>query len=252
MLLISNNICPNILEAELGSNPLYLWRSLLQARDIIIEGSKWKEGSGTSIDIVKHQWLPRPPCFRRNEPWPSKVRELVDEDTKQWDRAKLAYWYEAHTCADILSTPLSNLYGNDVLVWKENKSKIFSVKSMYGVAQRVLNPSDGDHSMASADERLWKSVWSFNTPPKVRNSQWRACSNILPTRDNLCKKKVQLGLLCVVCKQQSETVSHILWECPFARNVWALVRGKIQKSSAHASDFFTLTRTMLKTQETSL
>ena len=46
----------------------------------------------------------------------------MDEDTKQWDRAKLAYWFEAHTCADILSIPLSNLYANDVLVWKENKS----------------------------------------------------------------------------------------------------------------------------------
>ena len=198
------------LEAELGSNPLYVWR-ILQARDIILEGSKWKVRSGTSIDIVKHQWLPQSPCFHRNGPWPSKVRELVDEDTKQWDRAKLVYWFEAHTCVDILSsTPLSNLYANDVLVWKENKSQTFSVKSAYGVAQRVLNPSDGDHFMASVDGHLWKSMWSLNTPPKVWNFLWRACSNILPTRDNLCKKKVQLDPLCAVCNQQSETVSHIL------------------------------------------
>ena len=40
-------------------------------------------------------------------------------------------------------------------------------------------------------------------------------------------------------------MNHILWECPFARNVWSLVRGKIQKSNAHASDFFILMRSML-------
>ena len=30
------------MDAELGNNPSYVWRSLLAARDIIIEGSKWK------------------------------------------------------------------------------------------------------------------------------------------------------------------------------------------------------------------
>ena len=49
-----------------------------------------------------------------------------------------------------------------------------------------------------------------------------------------------------MCCQQRETVCHILWDCPLARNVWALVRGKIQKSNAHASDFFPLTRSMLE------
>lgn len=35
---------------------------------------------------------------------------------------------------------------------------------------------------------------------------------------------------CTLCGQHDETTTHILWDCPFARNVWALVRGKLQKS----------------------
>lgn len=79
------------MEAELGSNPSYVWRSLLKARDIILAGSKWKVGSGAQISIFGHQWLPRPPCLRRDGLGPLKVRELVDLETGQWDRAKLAY-----------------------------------------------------------------------------------------------------------------------------------------------------------------
>ena len=125
--------------------------------------------------------------------------------------------------------------------WKEK----FISKAGRLVALRVLPPSTGDHSNAIADGKLWKVVWPPNAPPKVRTFLWWACSNILPTRDNLHTKRVHVASTCSVCNQQAEIGVHILWECPFARNVWALVKGKIQKSSAVVPDFFLLTRSML-------
>ena len=110
----------------------------------------------------------------------------------------------------------------------------------------LLHHSGGDHSNAAIDRRAWKVVWSLNTPPKVRTFLQHTCSNILPTHDNLHAKKVQLDPTCLMCKQQRETVGHILWECPFARRVWALAKGKIQKSSASALNFFLLTQTMVQ------
>ena len=80
----------------------------------------------------------------------------------------------------------------------------------------------------------------------MRNFLWRACSNILPTRDNLHGRKLQVEPRCAIYHQPRETVCHTLWECPLARNVWALVKGKIQKSVDHASDFLELTRSMLE------
>lgn len=104
-----------------------------------------------------------------------KVRELADEDTKQQDKSKskLAYWFEPHIRVDILSIPLPNLQSKDVLVWKENKSNIFTIKSMYSLVLRMLHPSTGDHSDAAVVRRLWKAVWSLNTPPKVCTFLWR-------------------------------------------------------------------------------
>ena len=100
--------------------------------------------------------------------------------------------------------------------------------------------------MAGTNGWVWKSAWALDTPPKVKNFLWRACSNIFPTCDNLHRKKLQIEPLCMVCHQHRETVCHALWECPLARNVWGLVNGKIQKSKAYATDFFLLTWSMLE------
>lgn len=102
------------------------------------------------------------------------------------------------------------MQANDTLVWMENEANVFSVKSAYLVALRVLHPLTGDHSNPIADGKLWKAVWSLNVPPKVRTFLWRACSNILPTRDNLHKKRVHVTSTCSVCHQQAEIGVHIL------------------------------------------
>ena len=45
-------------------------------------------------------------------------------------------------------------------------------------------------------------------------------------------------------QQHDETVAHVLWECPLARNVWAMVREKLQKCNSEAPNFYTLARKM--------
>jgi len=71
---------------------------------------------------------------------------------------------------------------------------------------------------------------------------WCACSNILPTRENLHQRIIKVDPQCKVCCQKTESAGHLLWECPLARNVWALCQGKIQKCSNDAQDFFALFR----------
>jgi len=90
------------------------------------------------------------------------VRELVDEDTKQWDRDKITYWFETHTCNDILRIPLTNMHARDVLTWKENMSRPFLVETTYKVALRLQYPSTGDHYLAHSDAHIWRSIWVRN------------------------------------------------------------------------------------------
>ena len=86
-------------------------------------------------------------------------------------------------------------------------------------------------------------------PPKVRMFLWRACSNILPTRENLNRRRVQVDPMCGMCCQKPESVGHLLWECPLARNVWALCSGRIQKCPNTEGDFFMLLQRMVSKLE---
>ena len=61
----------------------------------------------------------------------------------------------------------------------------------------------------------------------------------------LSGEQMQVEPRCGFCYQRSKTAKHVLWTCPFARNVWALCRGKIQKCSNAATDFFSLFRLMV-------
>lgn len=45
----------SFLEAKLGHSPSYVWRSLLAAKEQIVEGSKWRVGDGRHIKVMSHR-----------------------------------------------------------------------------------------------------------------------------------------------------------------------------------------------------
>ena len=63
------------------------------------------------------------PIFLREPTLNMRVCELIDEDTRQWDRGKVLATFAQKTCEEILATPLNNVNSRDVLVWKENRAK---------------------------------------------------------------------------------------------------------------------------------
>ena len=93
---------------------------------------------------------------------------------------------------EILQLPLSRLSSRDVLVWMENQAQNFSIKSAYQVAQCLREQSRVEYSGVVVDQTIWRRLWRLNVPPKVRMFVWRACSNILPTRDNLHRRRINI------------------------------------------------------------
>lgn len=198
------------------------------------------------LGVTSHKWLPNTPVFLSEPDAELKVCDLINQNTGQWDRGKILATFTPRTYAEILATPLNHLDSQDVQVWTESKDRNFSVKTAYQVAIRLKSRVMGEHSMARVHGITWSRIWKPKVPSKVRTFLWRACSNCLPTRDNLCRRKIQVVATCEFCHQEPETVSHILWSCPFARNVWALVKGRVQKCSNETVDFFLLFKYLQK------
>ena len=213
------------------------------AREIIRKGTRWRVGDGHHIQVAAHKWLNHDPIFLGSPPNSLFVSELIDEDARQWDRGKIQALFAPSTEKEIPAIPLNNLHSSVELVWKENSTQNLTVKTADKVALGLKNQPQGEHSQARQNGRIWK-VWKLNVPPKVRSLLYRARSNILPTKDNLQRRKVRVDDRCEFCTQHIETICHVLWECPFTRNVWALAGRRIQKCSNSASDFFELFRTM--------
>jgi hypothetical protein len=82
----------NFLDAEIGRNPSYAWRSIWNSKKLLKEGLIWRVGNGTNIKIWEDPWLPIPRAHPARSPVSilnsqATVSELLDMDTNWWNTA---------------------------------------------------------------------------------------------------------------------------------------------------------------------
>ena len=61
----------------------------------------------------------------------------------------------------------------------------------------------------------------MQAPPKIKNFLWRACRNVLPTKQALMRRKILEDLICERCKRVVRDSVHALWSCLELDVVWA-------------------------------
>src|ERR1044072_3974301 len=81
--------------------------------------------------------------------------------------------------------------------------------------------------MGELDGKFFKLVWSNLISSKVAALGWKVDLQRLPTLDNLTKRGIPIQNntrgLCVMCKDKSESVPHLFFECRFTYVVWQSV-----------------------------
>ena len=81
----------NFMEAHLGSNPSYTWRSLLEGRGVLEKGTFWRVVNDLNIRISESPWVPNAPSYRvhTNNLAPENLRwvnQLILENPKRWNK----------------------------------------------------------------------------------------------------------------------------------------------------------------------
>ncbi|KAH9781766.1 putative reverse transcriptase/RNA-dependent DNA polymerase [Citrus sinensis] len=233
--------------AKAGANASYIWRSIMWGRQVIKKGMRWRIGNGKKIAIFSDNWLPRPetfrPIFPLSLPVSSVVADLIKADN-QWDEIKLRQHFLDVDTAEILKIPLPAEKAEDEVLWHYDKRGNYSIKSGYQLALRSKFPDST--SCTEASHKYWSALWTLELPEKLKIFMWRASNNLLPSAENLWKRKVVEEPTCKRCKLSVETISHALLECKAARKIWLQSPFSAPRLEANSQDIFSTLQNMAK------
>ncbi|GAU24827.1 hypothetical protein TSUD_157400 [Trifolium subterraneum] len=210
----------SLFEAPLGYNPSFAWNSMWHARQILSLGCRWRIGSGDNICVMHDPWLRGSASRWVPSPQPAgvyqlSVRDLLHDNYKAWDIAKVRNLFSGDVAEMILETPLVSSVREDKVIWEEERNECYSVKSGYKLAMRYIICSDKYHVAGN-----WNGIWTAQAPHKARHLLWRVCRGCLPTRYRLLESRVECTLNCPVCDEEIEDELHIFFKCAVAQENW--------------------------------
>ncbi|KAM6569605.1 hypothetical protein CsatB_017590 [Cannabis sativa] len=205
------------LTASLGPNPSFIWRSIYEAKDLVVSGVRKAIGDGTTVNITQDSWLPEAnnPFVISDHPAleGQMVHCLFSVGQRSWDLDVIQELFGERDRQLILSIQLSDRVERDSWYWRLENSGLYTIKSAYTILQ----------NSAAVDpivQKGYKQLWKIDIPPKVQHFLWRATSGCLPTRVQLNTRHVNVDNMCPFCHQAPETICHVLLNCAFNRACW--------------------------------
>ena len=180
----------------------------------------WIVGDGQTIRIWQDPWL-----------LDGSLRSYIAGPLLLHDEENRVHslWINQSWAFDLLNFPLSPHLQNLIqgipiaYLWPYNKGTC-SVKS----ASHFLY----DQSLVPWNTTLGNWLWTLPCPKKIQFFLWKAMRNRLPTRTFLAHGRQHVDSHCPRCNSPEMTL-HILWDCPWAREVWSQSPGILPFSFYH-------------------
>ena len=215
----------SIMDEGVKTTGSYAWQSILKARHVIDLGSSWRIGDGSSVMIRGDKWLlglhsSKVISPQKFFPMNAKVCALITKNGISWDEDWVRREFLPFKAREILSIPLSSCQLVDVRIWKETKNGRYSTKSTYRLLAKSASNNQPGPSSFSVHKVFWSTIWMLNIPNKIKHFLWRACSESLPTKKNLYRRKLITNANCDFCHDHLEDVIHALWDCHLVKEIW--------------------------------
>lgn len=163
------------MDAPLGNNSSYIWRSLIWSRYIVTNGLFWKVGNGDSINTRRDAWIPgissgkitSNTMFESNMMVSSLIKNHDDWDVESLNALFLPFDVEA-----ICRTPIMGNGCQDKSYWALDKMGSYSVKTGYWAAYSKLAHNNNTEDCGNMSKRdslgALSGKWEF--PRKLRSS----------------------------------------------------------------------------------
>ena len=143
----------------------------------------------------------------------------MTSDGLNWDEIVLKDVMQESDAKVVGKIPLSRTKNEDKLIWLNSVNGIFSVKSAYYEARKVLRKEE-----LNRDERdnIWKAIWTAKVAPKIKFFMWKLVNSFLPTRKALQGKGIQCEVWCAICEEREESIQHLFFNCSISKEIWRL------------------------------
>ncbi|OMP07076.1 hypothetical protein COLO4_07649 [Corchorus olitorius] len=150
------------------------------------------------------------------------VEEIMNKNIGRWELDSIKDWISEHEQKAIKSVPIHEGEESDQIVWPQESSGQYTVKSGYAV-YRASHKDDtirGVSSSHQVSQIVWKEIWKIRAPSKIKVFLWRVCKKALATNEELWKRKCRPVPLCDICGEEIESVEHLLLLCDWTKRVW--------------------------------
>ncbi|GKV19445.1 hypothetical protein SLEP1_g29706 [Rubroshorea leprosula] len=158
------------------------WKGIWEARYILQAGCRRRIGNGRSTRVWEYPWLLGSSCFNIVTPRP-------DGCEVEW---------------------VLELIDDVMHSWR--RQLVYQLFSEY--------ETDLQQPSFSTGEFRGQTLWRLELLERIKVFLWSAYKDILPTKENLRKRWVDIDNYCLVCGEMTETGVHVLKDCQFARAVW--------------------------------
>ncbi|XP_048608697.1 uncharacterized protein LOC106363524 [Brassica napus] len=184
------------LRVNAPTGPSYVWTSISAARNLLLLGIRQKIHSGYEVKVWEDPWIPTNPARPAAPMAPvmhpnMRVSDLINQESKDWDVGLLENYVHPDDIPLIRSLAISSTHRRDSYCWNFTRNGQYTVKSGYWVAQNLLNKTEQREVLD-------------------------------PITRNLVRRNMRCDNYCPRCGEAEETVTHAIFECPPALQVWSL------------------------------
>ena len=148
------------------------------------------------------------------------VAQLIDSNLGGWNHCIIDSLFLQFEVQWIKGIPLCLSRKEDCIIWPRCKSGIYSVKLGYQLLCELDGIEEASASYNEKTRNFWRSIWQLRVPNKVKIFLWRACTDALPTKVNLQKRRVLDNTVCSLYQKALEDVFHAMWSYEAIQSIW--------------------------------
>ena len=204
-------------KSQIGS---WMWRKMVKMRDVARSFHKKELGSGEATSFWFDDWSARGSIFTllgergivdMGISREATVKEAVSVTRRRRHRSQL----------------LNNIESDLVIVKEKLRDGVEDVhmwRRKTGFKQKFSTYETWQLMRIDTGRCDWsRSIWFSQATPKYAFIAWLAVKDRLSTMDRISKWNWDVDVICVFCKREPESRSHLFFDCSYSSQVWEYI-----------------------------